>query len=88
MACGLPCIVVNNGGIGEYVTEETGYKIDPHSRSYVVEQLTVKIKELIHNPELREQMSLKAVERAKGFTWQNKGKAIVELYDQFVKNSS
>jgi glycosyltransferase involved in cell wall biosynthesis len=34
MACGLPCIVANNGGIAEYVTQETGFKIDPISREY------------------------------------------------------
>ncbi len=32
MACGLPCIVTNNGGIGEYVNEETGFKIEPISK--------------------------------------------------------
>ncbi len=37
MACGLPCIVANNGGIGEYVTEETGFKIEPNSREYLTQ---------------------------------------------------
>ena len=36
MACGLPCIVVDYGGIGEYVTEEAGFKIEPRSREYLV----------------------------------------------------
>ena len=39
MACGLPCIVVNNGGIGEYVTDETGFKIEPISRDYIIKEL-------------------------------------------------
>jgi len=42
MACGLPCIVANNGGIGEYVTEETGFKIEPNSRGYLTQELTKK----------------------------------------------
>ena len=40
MACGLPCIVVNYGGIGEYVTTETGFKLDPVSRSQLVADMT------------------------------------------------
>jgi glycosyltransferase involved in cell wall biosynthesis len=47
MACGLPCIVANNGGIGEYVTEETGFNIEPNSREYLTQELTKKIKILV-----------------------------------------
>jgi len=49
MACGLPCIVANNGGIGEYVTEETGFKIEPNSREYLTQELTKKIKILVED---------------------------------------
>src|SRR5919202_2717744 len=47
MACGLPCIVANNGGIGEYVTEEVGFKIQPNSKEYLTQELTEKIKILV-----------------------------------------
>jgi|GEM_PF-6667762 glycosyltransferase involved in cell wall biosynthesis len=49
MACGLPCIVANNCGIGEYVTEETGFKIEPNSREYLTQELTKKIKILVED---------------------------------------
>jgi len=49
MACGLPCIVANNGGIKEYVTEETGFKIEPNSREYLTQELTKKIKILVED---------------------------------------
>jgi glycosyltransferase involved in cell wall biosynthesis len=58
MACGLPCIVANNGGIGEYVTSETGFNIDPISREYLVNQLTQKIMILVENEELRKKCQL------------------------------
>jgi glycosyltransferase involved in cell wall biosynthesis len=54
IACGLPCIVANNGGIGEYVTEETGVNIEPNSREYLTQELTKKIKILVEDDQLRE----------------------------------
>lgn len=80
MACGLPCLVANYGGIGEYVTTETGFKIDPISRDYLRQELTEKIELLAENPHLRKQMSEKARERVEEFTWENKAEKMVELY--------
>jgi glycosyltransferase involved in cell wall biosynthesis len=81
MACGLPCIVANNGGIGEYVTEETGFKIEPLSRDYLTQQLTNKIKVLVEDENLREHMSLKSLERVQEFEWEQKARKIVEIYE-------
>ncbi len=82
MACGLPCIVVNNGGVAEYVTDETGFKIDPVSRDYLVAEVADKLKLLVEDEELRDRMSIKAVERAQDFEWSAKGKKMVEVYQQ------
>jgi glycosyltransferase involved in cell wall biosynthesis len=84
MACGLPCIVANNGGIGEYVTEETGFKIEPVSRNYLMQELTEKIQLLVADPVLRQQMSEKALERIRSFTWEEKAKQIVQLYETMI----
>jgi glycosyltransferase involved in cell wall biosynthesis len=84
MANGLPCIVANNGGIGEYVTEDNGFKIEPLSRDYLVKEVAAKISILVTNPQLREQMSAKAIERAKEFVWSNKAKQMLEIYQQLV----
>ncbi|MEO1590395.1 MAG: glycosyltransferase [Cyanobacteria bacterium J06632_22] len=32
MAAGLPCITIDHGGVGEYVTPETGFKVEPISK--------------------------------------------------------
>lgn len=85
MACGLPCIVANNGGIGEYVTEATGFKIEPISREYLTKELTQKIKILVEDETLRKNMSKSAIERVREFTWDNKAKKIVEIYEEMVK---
>ncbi|MEQ9359200.1 glycosyltransferase family 4 protein [Coleofasciculus chthonoplastes] len=87
MASGLPCIVANNGGIGEYVTEETGFKIEPLSREYLTQELTDKIKILVEDEQLREGMSTKAVERAREFTWENKAQKIVDIYQEMIKKN-
>src|ERR671933_131031 len=88
MACGLPCIVANNGGIAEYVTEETGFKIDPISKEYLAQELTEKIKLLVKDEQLRKNMSLKAVERFQEFEWSQKAKKIVEVYQELIKTKS
>lgn len=84
MACGLPCIVANNGGIAEYVTEKTGFKIDLNSRDYVVQELANKIELLTENKQLREQMSAKCIEKAHEFEWSSKARRIVEIYMELL----
>jgi glycosyltransferase involved in cell wall biosynthesis len=87
MANGLPCVVVNNGGIGEYVTEETGFKIAPRSRSFVIQELARCIEILVNDHHLRQQMSVQAIERVREFTWEAKGKAIINLYEKVLMRS-
>ena len=84
MACGLPCIIADNGGIAEYVTTETGFKIVPTSREYLTQELTNKIEILVENGKLRQTMSAKAIERAREFTWKKKAKEIVRFYEQLI----
>ncbi len=88
MACGLPCIVANNGGIGEYVNEETGFKIEPNSREYLTQELTNKIQLLVENDKLRESMSAKAIEKAREFAWDKKAEKIVEIYEHMVSEKT
>ena len=84
MACGLPCIVVNNGGIAEYVNDETGFKIEPVNRAYVVDELARKIELMVTNKDLRESMSRKAIEYAHEFEWSAKARKIVEIYQELI----
>ncbi|MEG4839834.1 glycosyltransferase family 4 protein [Microcoleus sp. B9-D4] len=84
MACGLPCIVANNGGIGEYVNEDTGFKIEPISREYLTQELTSKIQMLVEDARLRESMSAKAIEKAQKFAWENKAIKIFDIYEKML----
>jgi len=76
MANGLPCIVVDHGGIGEYVTDQTGIKIAPHSRDYVIIELTKAIELLLKDRRLLDKYSAQAVERVKEFEWSNKAREV------------
>jgi glycosyltransferase involved in cell wall biosynthesis len=88
MACGLPCIVVNHGGIGEYVTTESGFKIEPRSREYLVQEMANKIYLLATQPELRQSMAKAAIQQAHHFTWREKGKKIVDLYYKLLQDNA
>lgn len=84
MACGLPCIVVNNGGIGEYVTDETGFRLEPISREYLIQEMANKITLLVKDSELRKAMSVQAAQKAQDFEWSTKAKRIVEIYQELI----
>jgi glycosyltransferase involved in cell wall biosynthesis len=84
MASGLPCVVVDNGGIGEYVTNETGYKIAPRGESFVIEGIRNAVLELIKNPMLLQEKSASAFSRAREFSWRRKGEIINEVYNDLL----
>lgn len=88
MANALPCIVVDNGGIAEYVTEKTGFKISPISREFVVERLAIHIAQLVEDHEMRKNMSNEALQRAKEFTWDVKTRKIIDIYSDILELKS
>ncbi len=82
MAAGLPCIVVNHGGISEYVTSETGFKIEPVSRGHIISAIKDNVERLMYDIQLRGRLSQRAIIRAGEFEWGNKAKQIVTIYQQ------
>ncbi len=85
MAGGLPCLVADHAGLGEYVTDECGFKIKPISREFMISQLAEKIKFLFNNRDLLSQMANKAIERVREFEWETKADRLLHIYDQLVK---
>jgi glycosyltransferase involved in cell wall biosynthesis len=85
MACGLPCIVADYGGIGEYVTAETGFKIEPRSRNDLIQGITQAIQVLLHQPERYAKLSQGALLRAELFRWQTKAEGLIETYHQLLQ---
>ena len=85
MAAGLPCIVADYGGIAEYVTEDTGFRIALDSREHLLRQMVFHIEALARNRELLAGMSVKAVARARGFTWDSKARRTVNIYENLIE---
>lgn len=80
MANRLPCIVINNGGVAEYVSEASGFKVEPLSREHVVAEVARALEALIENADLRRTMGAAAGERARGYAWPRKAERIIAIY--------
>ena len=65
MACASPVLSSDRGSLPE-VVGDAGIYFDPFDAA----DISRAINEMIGNDALREQLSLNAVARAKGFTWQ------------------
>ena len=79
MACGLPVIATNVGGIPELVTHgEQGLLFEPGD----VETLVKHINYILENPEKASEMGRKGRQFIieKGFTWKNTAKQYTEIY--------
>ncbi len=85
MACGLPCIVADYGGIGEYVTTETGFKIEPRSREFLIQGVAQAIQTLLHHPKLYAELSQGALKRAEQFRWQTKAEELIQTYQRLLQ---
>jgi glycosyltransferase involved in cell wall biosynthesis len=86
MAYGIPSIVIDHGGIGEYMTEETGFKIQPLSREHIIKEISEKICLLADDNELRFKFAQNAFKRGELFEWNNKAEALLDIYQRILEN--
>ncbi len=86
MANSLPCIVVDNGGIGEYVSADNGFKIEPKGAEYVVEMLGQHVQTLIEDRALLARLAEAAYEQSLQFSWVQKGVELKEIYQSLLKS--
>ncbi|UTW44874.1 glycosyltransferase family 4 protein [bacterium SCSIO 12696] len=84
MANALPCIVVNNGGIGEFVNEKVGFKVEPKSREYVISETAASIEVLVRDAEMRLSMSREAMRYAEDQSWNKKSRFVADVYKSVV----
>ena len=82
MAAGVVPVVVNYGGLGELVSQKTGFLIEMGSRAEIIGRLRETLNRLADDPQLTEQKSQAAYRRAhEQFTWANKAKQTLGVYD-------
>lgn len=77
MACGSPVITSNTSSMPE-IAGDAAILIDPQDP----ETLAAAIAKLILDPVLRQELSLKGIERSKNFGWIQNGKKTLLLYKQ------
>ena len=65
MKCGTPLVCSNNSSIPEIVGR-AGLMVDPER----VDEISLAIKNIIQEPELREKLRRLGIERAEEFKWQ------------------
>ena len=82
MAVGLVPVVVDYGGLGELVTDKTGYLLPVGTRQQIVERLRSLLSHLCEHPGEIDVKSPAALRRAhEQFTWPAKARQVVQVYD-------
>ncbi len=81
MAVGLVPMVMRYGGLAEIVTDQTGFLIEMADRATIIARLRESLQNVVEHPELIEQKSGSARQRAMSqFTWDVKAKQVIEVY--------
>lgn len=84
MACGLPCVVVDNGGIGEYVDNSCGFKVSPVGEDYVVDKVAEALTVYAQDRTLLKRHSIAAFEKAQSFSWKAKSDQLSGIYNNLM----
>lgn len=79
MACGCPVIVSNVASLPEVCGDAALY-VDP----YNPDDIATKIKILLSDDNLREELSRKGLERAKLFSWEKCAKEIMKIIEEVI----
>ena len=82
MKCGTPVVVGNATSLPE-VVGDAGLQVDP----FDVSAITKGIGELIYNSNLREELRVKGLERARRFDWRNTARQTLGIYEQVARKS-
>jgi glycosyltransferase involved in cell wall biosynthesis len=77
MKCGTPVIVGNKTSLPE-VVGEAGLLIDPFDEA----EIAAALARLIDNPDLRENLRVKGLQRAIKFSWHDTARRTLEVYEQ------
>ena len=88
MALGVVPIVPDYGGLGELVTDATGWKIKMGTRDELVARFRSTLYSIVADPMQIESRSPRAVRRAREqFTWDAKAAKVLEVYDWVLKRT-
>ncbi|MEE2678703.1 MAG: glycosyltransferase family 1 protein [Myxococcota bacterium] len=83
MACGTPAVVASGGAVAE-VTGDAAMGADPQDP----ESIAGAIRDVVENPNLREQLAVRGLQRAARFSWQNTAREMFAVYRELVPRAS
>jgi glycosyltransferase involved in cell wall biosynthesis len=82
MALGLVPIVVNYGGPGEIVTDQTGFRLPLGSRETITEAAEALLNDIAEGRHDLAAMAANGLKRVKSlYTWDAKARQLIEVYD-------
>lgn len=79
MACGTPVLTSNLSSMPE-VVGEAGILVDPYS----IDDIGLKLKELMANPQLREKHRELGLEQCKKFSWEDSARKLHKVFEEVV----
>jgi glycosyltransferase involved in cell wall biosynthesis len=87
MALGVVPLVVDYGGPGELVTEQTGFKVPLKGQSQLIEQFRKKLEQIVAGPAQLYQLAKAGCNRVTGlFTWEAKAIQVADVYQQMIQD--
>lgn len=85
MACGIPVVASQVGGLAFLVQDGmTGYVVPDDEPQVLAERLI----QLITNPQLRQQLGRQACEYAQEYDWQKVTERIIKVYQEVISNQA
>ncbi len=89
LSFGLPCIVLDNWGPGQFINETCGIKVKMGSYEKTVKDLADGLLKLYKNPAKRKELSLGARERfLTTFHWDRKGEQLRDIYKKLAHETA
>lgn len=85
MASGLPCVISDYGGIGEFVTHSCGFKTFPKSPESMINFLAQSVHTIWENEALRQKMGAAAIKEAQQHKWSNKANLLKRSIDTLTQ---
>ncbi|WP_159434777.1 glycosyltransferase family 4 protein [Rubritalea squalenifaciens] len=81
MACGLPIVCLSHQGVAEITSEDTAIRLEPKDIEGSIDDLAQAIVNISQDDDLRQQMGLRARQRAsEKFSWETKFDRMMNYY--------
>jgi glycosyltransferase involved in cell wall biosynthesis len=84
MSYGLPVITLNHQGVGAFVPESAGAKIEVTTPAQVIESLGAVIEKISQCEACRTSMGAAALERARQETWDRRVTRLIAAYREVI----